>query len=235
MPREQMNAQQVAAYLHMDLREVNKLASRGKIPCRRVGGEFIFTKGDVDHWVENQLPDMDRGRLEGIVAGVSKHHGFEHEMLVTDMIPDGGLAVPLLAKTKQAVIRSLVDLADEAGLVWGRDDLIDELLAREEMCTTAIAPGIAIPHPRHPLPYDISESFVVAGVTASGIPYGAEDGSLTRAFFLVCCKDDRTHLHVLARLARMLYDNHAIDDVLHVEDADQLRAKLLQHEKAVVD
>ena len=32
-----MNSRQVADYLHMDLREVTKLASRGQIPCRKVG------------------------------------------------------------------------------------------------------------------------------------------------------------------------------------------------------
>ena len=42
------------------------------------------------------------------------------------------------------------------------------------------------------------------GRTASGIPFGAPGGGLTDIFFLVCCRDDRTHLKVLARLSRLL-------------------------------
>jgi len=41
-----------------------------------------------------------------------------------------------------------------------------------------LIPGVALPHPRHPLPYDIAASFVVVGLTGAGIPFGAEDGSL---------------------------------------------------------
>jgi PTS system nitrogen regulatory IIA component len=42
------------------------------------------------------------------------------------------------------------------------------------------------------------------GRTASPLPFGAPQGGLTDIFFLVCCRDDRTHLRVLARLTRLL-------------------------------
>jgi PTS system nitrogen regulatory IIA component len=71
------------------------------------------------------------------------------------------------------------------------------------MQTTALPQGVAIPHPRRPLPSALGESVVAYGRTASGIPFGAPHGSLTDIFFLVCCRDDRTHLRVLARLTRL--------------------------------
>ena len=232
MPHEQMDEKQVAAYLHMNVREVNKLASRGRIPCRKIAGRFSFNKGEVDHWVETQMPTLGKERLEGIEKGVSRHHGFQADaMLVWKLIPKGGLAVPLKAKTRDAAIRALVDLADAAELVYSRDNLIQEIREREGLCSTAMVPGVAIPHPRHPLPYDIAAGFVVVGLTPSGIPYGAADGSLTRLFFLICCKDDRTHLHVLARLARMLHDPAAIEELLSATDADQLGEVLLRLEQ----
>ena len=93
---------------------------------------------------------------------------------------------------------------------------------------------VAFPHPRHPLPYDIAESFVVVGLTPSGIPYGSENGSLTRLFFLLCCKDERTHLHVLARLARMLHDESVIDDMIHADDVEHLGELIAAAEKTAV-
>jgi PTS system nitrogen regulatory IIA component len=95
-------------------------------------------------------------------------------------------------------------------------------------------PGVAIPHPRHPLPYDIDASFVVVGLTPSGIPYGAADGSLTRLFFLICCKDERTHLHVLSRLALMLHEGSAVEEMLAAETPDQLSEVLNRREQEVV-
>lgn len=227
MPHEQMNEQQVASYVHLDVREVTKLASRGQIPCRRVQGGFVFHKGRIDLWLESHIHTLDSARLAGIERGVGTHHGFEIDQpLICPMIPRAGLAVPLQAKTRAAVVKSLVDLADQAGLVYAKDELIQELRQREELCSTALCPGVALPHPRHPLPYDIADSFVVVGLTASGVPYGCPDGSLTRLFFLICCKDDRTHLHVLARLANMLHDRGDINHLMETSDCDELTETL---------
>jgi len=234
MPHEQMDAQQVAAYLHMDIREVRKLASRGQIPCRKVAGKFVFSKGGLDHWVEGRIHTFAPGRLAKIEKGVSAHHGFEHEDLVGPLIPDGGVAVPLDARTREASIRGMVDLAESADLVYSRDRLLEEIRKREELCPTAMIPSVALLHPRHPLPYDIAGSFVVVGLTAGGIPYGAEDGSLTRLFFLICCKDERTHLHVLARLALMLHDQATVGALLSAGSADELRRLLLEREEEVL-
>ncbi len=236
MPREQMNDQQVASYLRMDLREVVKLASRGQIPCRKVAGKFVFRKGDLDHWIERQLHSLPKDRLADIAKGVSAHHGFDHEsLLVYPLIPTGGLAVPLPAKTREAALRALVDLAERSQMVHTPDVLLNEIRMREDLCSTALAGGIALPHPRHPLEYDIGGSFVVVGLTPSGIPFGARDGSLTRLFFLICCKDERTHLHILARLGSILHDQATVDELLEAEDTGRLRRILLAKEQALVD
>ena len=96
-----------------------------------------------------------------------------------------------------------------------------------------MAPGVAIPHPRHPLPYDIVRSFAVVGLTFSGVPYGAEDGTLTRLFFLICCKDDRTHLHVLARLGGMLSEQSSIDALIASQSPGQLMETLANIEDSI--
>lgn len=237
MPHELMNIQQVARYLHLDEREVRKLASRGKIPCRRRGEDFQFRKSDLDHWVETQMHELPAGRLAQIEAAVHRHHGHaadEKALLVWPMVPPGGVAAPLASKTKSSVLRDLVALADACEMVYGREDLLAEITQREELCSTALLAGTAIPHPRHPVPYDIAESFIVVGRTESGVPFGAPDGSLTRLFFLVCCKDERTHLHVLARLSRLMQDTESQAELMMAEDADAFLAALERAERRAI-
>ncbi len=236
MPGEQMDEKQLAEYLNMDLREVRKLAARGKIPCRRTSGGYVFRREQVDHWVEQQMHQMDPESLEGIEKGVSAHHGIEQETLsVCEMIPSGGMEVPLSARTKDAVVRRLVALADNAGLVYDPKKLVAEIRRREQMCSTAILPHVALPHPRRPMPYDIARSFLIVGSAASGVPFGAEDGSLTRLFFFICCKDDPTHLHVLARLASILHLRGATDDLLSAENARDMLEALRRCEEALTE
>src|SRR2546426_265447 len=76
-----------------------------------------------------------------------------------------------------------------------------------------------IPDPRRPLPNALGESVVAYGRTASGIPFGAAGGTLTDIFFLVCCRDDRSHLQVLARLSRLLLRPGLIDELRAAETA----------------
>ncbi|MDP6636558.1 MAG: PTS sugar transporter subunit IIA [Phycisphaerae bacterium] len=242
MPHEQMNAAQVATYLAMDLREVIKLASRGQIPCRKLGGDkspsdrFRFIKSEVDHWIETQMHTLNRQRLASIAKSVSDHHGLDSEgMLLCSSIPDGGVDVPMHARTREATIRELVDVADRAGMVYLKAELLEEIREREDVCSTALIPGVALPHPRHPVEYDIVESFVVVGLTHSGIPFGAPDGSLTRLFFLVCCKDERTHLHLLARLAQMLHTPGVLDELMAAEAPDTVMSVLQRCEKAIIN
>ena len=235
MPLEQMTDRQVAAYVHLDLREVVKLASRGQIPCRKISGRFSFRKGDVDHWVESHMHTLDKERLAGIERGVSSHHGWDNEApLVGPLIPDDGVAVPLNARTGQAAVRALLDLADQTELVYARDDLLGEIREREDLCPTALCRYVALPHPRHAVPYDIAASFVVVGLTPSGVPYGCPDGSLTRLFFLICCKDDRTHLHVLARLAQMLHNAADVETLLAAQSVDELARTLRKLELRII-
>jgi len=235
MPGEQMNEQQVAAYVHLDVRQVVKLASRGQVPCRKVGGKFVFRKGEVDHWVETGMHEMDKDRLAGIERGVSAHHGFDDTAeIVTPLLPPEGLAVPLRARSREGVVRDLVALAEAAGLVYAKDDLVRNILQREDLCSTAMVPGVALPHPRHALPNDIAASFVVAGLSPSGLPFGSHDGGLTRLFLLICCKDDRTHLHVLARLGRMLQDRRDIDRLMEAGTPEELRATIAELEREAI-
>ena len=105
----------------------------------------------------------------------------------------------------------MVNLAENTWQVYDAEAVLTAVRQREEMASTAVASGVAIPHPRRPLPTALGESLIAYGRTASGIPFGEPNGSLTDIFFLVCCRDDRTHLQVLARLSRLLLRQDFLD------------------------
>jgi PTS system nitrogen regulatory IIA component len=81
--------------------------------------------------------------------------------------------------------------------------MAEAVRTREEMHPTALENGVALLHPRRPMPKILSQPFLALGCTASGIPFGGA-APLTDVFFLICSMDDRNHLRVLARLSRLL-------------------------------
>ena len=55
MPHSDFDMQTLARYLHLSPQQVGKLADRGKLPGRKVGGEWRFSKADIHHWLENRI------------------------------------------------------------------------------------------------------------------------------------------------------------------------------------
>ncbi|GIW82222.1 MAG: hypothetical protein KatS3mg105_4029 [Gemmatales bacterium] len=201
MPHDNMDLNQLATYLQRDVREISKLVNRGRLPGRKVSGQWRFARAEINHWLETQLPEFDERELSALETRGQTPHA---EPLVASLLPVECVAVPLAARTKASVLKELVALAEKSWQVYDPDAILEALKQREEMGSTAFSNGVAIPHPHRPLPGAIGDSILAFGRTPSGIPFGAERGCLTDMFFLVCCENDHTHLQVLARLARLL-------------------------------
>jgi PTS system nitrogen regulatory IIA component len=212
MNPEAMDLEELARYLQRDVREVTRLASRGYLPGRKVGGEWRFSRAEITHWLETQMhayTEEELTRLEGRPAGE------EGQLLVSTLLPERCMAVPMQARTKASVLKELVSLAERSWQVYDPAAILEALKQREEMASTALESGLAIPHPHRPLPNAVAESILAFGRTSTGIPFGAPQGILTDVFFLVCCRDAGTHVKVLARISRLF---------LRVAFADELRA-----------
>lgn len=200
MSNDMMDLDQLAAYLRRDVREVTRLASRGHLPGQKIAGKWRFARAEINHWLEGELHGYDEQQLTALESG----NVADGEPLITSLLSEASVAVPLAASTRASVLKQLVTLAEASWQVYDADAILDAIKVREELGSTARAGGVAIPHPRRPLPAALGEAVIAYGRTGSGIPFGAPGGGLTDIYFLVCCRDDRTHLRVLARLSRLL-------------------------------
>ena len=102
------------------------------------------------------------------------------------------------------------------------------------MGSTALAAGIALLHPSNLQPYMFDDSGIVLGRTIQPTPFGSPDGMTTDLFFLVCCQDDRTHLHVLARLCVLCYQTTMLLDLREAQTAEDMYEVLINAEQEVV-
>jgi PTS system nitrogen regulatory IIA component len=128
----------------------------------------------------------------------------------------------------------MVALAEESGLVASPRDLLTKLEEREKICATALEGGVALLHPAVHDPHLFLDSLVFLGRTIQPIPFGAPDGSVTDLFFLVCCRDGRLHLHVLARLCMMCLHTDLLAGLRAAPDAAALHAQIRRCEEAVL-
>lgn len=200
MENEVMDLEQLASYLRRDVREVSKLASRGHLPGRKVGGEWRFTPAEINYWIENQL----HGYTDQQLTALESEPQSDSVPLVAPLISEATIVVPLPASTRSSVLKELVVAAEQSWSIYDPEAILNAIRQREEMASTALSSGVAIPHPHRPIPSALGDSVIAYGRTVAGIPFGAPHGNLTDVFFLVCCQNQSSHLRVLARLARML-------------------------------
>lgn len=218
MGNETMDLAQLAAYLQRDRRELTKLADRGNIPGRKVGGEWRFAKAEIHHWISTQLHEYDEKELTALES-TAKAPAKPGELVIAPMLSEACMAVPLRAGTRGSVLRELVTLAEQSWQVYDPASVLAAVQEREEKQTTAMPGGVAIPHIHRPMPSALGETVIAYGRTTCGIPFGAESGGLTDIFFLVLSHDDRAHLRVLARLSRLLLRPGFIDSLRAAETA----------------
>jgi PTS system nitrogen regulatory IIA component len=210
-----MGLEELATYLHRDVREVSRMASRGHLPGQKVGGEWRFLRVEINHWLEQQMPGYTEQQLTAIEAGTDRNP--EYEPLLSEYLSEQSVAVPLNASTKPSVMRELVGLAERSWQVYDPPALLEAIRQREDMGSTALPSGVAIPHPHRPMPSILGEAVIAYARTASGVPFGLDLGGVTDIFFLVACRDDRTHLRVLARLSRLLLRPGFVDELRAAE------------------
>jgi len=235
MPYSRMNLKDVAQMLGVDMRQLERRAGRGEIPCQKIGGRFRFNRAEITEWLQQTMTTMDGGNLAQVDAGMIVHRQARRdEAIVAPLLRTEAVAANLESRTKSSTIRALVALADRTGLVYDTQEILQAVLRREQLCSTAMPGGIAIPHPHRPLPYAVAEPILVVARTCQRIVCGAPDGRLTQLFFLAISQDDRHHVHVLARLCRILHHEALIEQLEYADTAEEMVELLRERELQVI-
>lgn len=120
-------------------------------------------------------------------------------------LPESAIRVDLKSQTKKEVLKELVALLVEAHKVKNPDKILEILLEREELGSTGIGQGIAIPHGKSD---SVAQVITVLGVSKKGIDFEALDGEPVYLFFMLVApaKETGIHLKILAKISRLLKD-----------------------------
>jgi PTS system nitrogen regulatory IIA component len=231
MSETDFDLESLAVYLHLTRQQVLKLAERGQLPGRKVAGKWRFARAEVHHWLEERIGLSDEGELIEVEDVLERSAGPEpeEEISITRLMPVEAIAIPLPARTRNSVITRMVALAAETGMLWDPKKMVEAVRSREEMHSTALENGVALMHPRRPMPRILSQPLLALGRTETSIPFGS-GAPMTDVFFLICSTDDRTHLRTLARLSRVLTAPEFLDTLRGVPDAQAARALIRQTE-----
>ncbi len=128
-------------------------------------------------------------------------------MKFSDFISTKSICSELASSDKESVIAELVDSLMSAGNIKqaDRDDIIKAIMKREELGSTGIGRGVAVPHTKHP---SVDKLVGTVGVSSDGVDFDSLDGEKVQLFFLLVSPPDRPgdHLRALENISRQLRD-----------------------------
>lgn len=128
-------------------------------------------------------------------------------MKFSDFITTSAIKAEVQAVSKTDVIEELVDSLLAAGEIAAdqRDDIIASIIKREELGSTGIGRGVAVPHTKHP---SVQKLVGTVGVSEEGVDFDSLDGERVQLFFLLISPPERPgdHLRALENISRQLRD-----------------------------
>ncbi len=179
-----LTIEEVAKYLRVSERTVYDWAQKGEIPSGKIGTVWRFKKSEIEKWVNDRLsmnrmtPQFASVQLENIIS------------------PDR--IVFINHSTKRDALLALADNLSNAPQVKNRQELASEILKREELMSTAIGRGIAIPHVRLS---SVTDLVVSVGVSQCDIiDFQTLDDQPVRLLFMIAAAYNQ-HAYYLQTLS----------------------------------
>jgi fructose PTS system EIIBC or EIIC component len=152
-------------------------------------------------------------------------------VLLTELLTPERIKIPLAAQTKDEVLRELVEVVEATSQVDDIDDVLRAVREREEVLSTGIGNGVAIPHGRSS---SIPELALAAGVAPQPVDFDALDGRPVQLFFLLVGPEAAAgqHVKVLSRISRLLRQESFRERLVNAGDAEDFYRILAEAEQS---
>ena len=130
-----LTIEEVAKYLRVSDRTVYDWAQKGEIPAGKIGTVWRFKKSEVEKWVNERLSSSSNTKKTDDAVQVKNILSPDRVVFITQ-------------SAKRDALTELANVLANAPQVKRGDELLSEILKREELMSTAVGRGIAIPHVR---------------------------------------------------------------------------------------
>ncbi|MDC7225532.1 MAG: PTS sugar transporter subunit IIA [Spirochaetales bacterium] len=217
-----MTLSEIASYLKVAEKTVLRMIQKDEIPCVKIASQWRFDKGLIDQWIISKMHRTETDELTTLMQkdadSVPLSRLTAEDFILTDLPP--GDPETLLSELSKPLL--------DAGLISDHKDFVAKLISRENMISTSLGRGVAMPHIRNPKENPSSRPVVVVGICREGIEFDAPDGQPAKVFFLIYTNNEIAHLRIISKINSFLRNNDVINDFLTVESPKDVIRILLK-------
>jgi PTS system nitrogen regulatory IIA component len=202
-----LTVKDAARLLDVSEKTIYRWIKQESIPAYRINEQYRFNRAELLEWATSQ-----RIKVSAEIFAETEHDSASLPSL-SEALEAGGVFYRLEGNTRDEVLANVVDhlrLPEEVD----REFLLSILVAREEMESTGIANGIAIPHARSPIVQHVNRPTVTLCFMERPVDFKSLDGKPVHTLFTLVTPTIRSHLHLLSRIAFALRDEGFMDLIL---------------------
>ncbi len=142
-------------------------------------------------------------------------------MRLTQLLSEETIEVSLKQHKKESIIEELLVLAIKSGNINDRMKAFEDIMKREEMMSTGLEHGIAVPHAKTKAADDLTLSL---GISKEGIDFDAADNKPSHLFFMLLAPEDAAgpNVKVLAEIARITKDKNFCKSLINASSPEEV-------------
>ena len=215
-----LEIEDVAELLSVSETTVRHWIQEGAIPSYRLNRQYRFSRVELEDWVMSRHLEQNTPRKPPEGLTLQRKNQGSRQFSLYRAIHHGGVYDRIPGKARDEVIRNTTALLAPK-LNWDADVVADLLIDREKMMPTSLGSGVAIPHTRDFIPSG-SNNTVTVVFPEEPIDYGALDGEKVHTLFFLFAADDKSHLHLLAKIAYLSHQPALIQELSKKPSKDRL-------------
>jgi PTS system nitrogen regulatory IIA component len=194
-----IKAADVAELMQIDEKTVVRWIRKEGLDAVELNGGYQINRVDLLEWA------TEHGIKVPLSLFVADDKALDFPTL-TEALEAGGVFCGVPGDDKLSVLENLVANLSLPPQV-DPEFLLQVLLAREALGTTAVGDGIAIPHVRNPILVNLPSPAITLSFLKQPVDFGALDGKPVEIVFMLISPTVRIHLHLLSKLAYALRDD----------------------------
>jgi PTS system nitrogen regulatory IIA component len=205
---EVMTVAEIASYLKVSQKTIFRMAKAGRIPGAKVSNQWRFLRSVIDDWLGERMQSAAKEDLLRVLETQG-----EEVVPISRLVSPDRVVLDMAPGAKESVLRRLVTPLVSSEIVRDGEAFLRKLVEREEMVSTAVGHGVALPHVRDAEDSGVRETCIVLGVCREGTDFESLDGGKTYVFTLLCTTSEVVHLRLMAKVSLIFREPEAVKAV----------------------
>lgn len=223
-----LTIKQLAEYLMVSEKTVYRMLDRNQLPAVRVGAQWRFRKIDIDAWLTDEVRRVEYEGQQGALDAADAA-----DIAIAPLLVPENVWLSVAATSRDELLGFLAASA-LLDVHVDRDALFRSLRDREAICSTAVLPNAAFPHPVDPRPFRFTRKRVLLAVMREPLDFHDPHGHRPRIVAAILARSVQGQLLALSRAMKLFADPTLVDALLAAHKATDAIATIAAAEGALV-